>query len=69
VILACDAYEAMTSDRPYAAALSEREARAELLRCSGTQFDPVVVKTLLGVLDADQVPAIVTSLGTEAQTA
>jgi HD-GYP domain-containing protein (c-di-GMP phosphodiesterase class II) len=69
VILACDAYEAMTSDRPYASALSDGEARAELLRCSGTQFDPHVVETLLGVLDADQVPPIVTSLGVEAQTA
>jgi two-component system cell cycle response regulator len=69
VILACDAYEAMTSDRPYAAARSDTEARAELRRCSGTQFDPGVVETLLEVLDVDRVPTIVTSLGTEAQTA
>jgi two-component system cell cycle response regulator len=69
VILACDAYEAMTSHRPYAPALSDGEARAELLRCSGTQFDPHVVEILLGVLNADQVPAIDTSLGVEAQTA
>ena len=69
VILACDAYEAMTSERPYAPALSDAAAREELRRCSGTQFDPEVVKTLLDVLDAERVPAIITSLGTEAQSA
>jgi diguanylate cyclase (GGDEF)-like protein len=69
VILACDAYEAMTSERPYAPALSDSDARAELRRCSGTQFDPEVIATLLEVLDADQLPTLVTSLGAEAQTA
>ena len=36
----CDAFDAMTSDRPYRAARSADEALAELRRCAGTQFDP-----------------------------
>ncbi|MBI5310858.1 MAG: HD domain-containing protein, partial [Actinobacteria bacterium] len=46
IVLACDAYHAMTSDRPYRAAMSEDEALAELRRNSGTQFDPRVVVAL-----------------------
>jgi two-component system, cell cycle response regulator len=68
VILACDAYEAMTSERPYAAALSNEAARRELQRCAGSQFDPQVIETLLLVL-AEGRPAILTSLRGEAQTA
>jgi HD-GYP domain-containing protein (c-di-GMP phosphodiesterase class II) len=40
----------MTSARPYAAVRSEDAALAELRRCAGTQFDPVVVDTLALVL-------------------
>ena len=40
IIAACDAFDAMLSDRPYSPAKSVDEARAELHRCSGTQFDP-----------------------------
>ena len=47
IILACDAYDAMTSDRPYRPAMSEAEARAELLAGAGTQFDERVVTALL----------------------
>lgn len=43
IIAVADAYDAMTSDRPYRKAMSHREAMAELKRCSGTQFDPKVV--------------------------
>jgi two-component system cell cycle response regulator len=43
VVAVCDAYHAMTSDRPYRAALAHWEAMEELRRCSGRQFDPVVV--------------------------
>jgi diguanylate cyclase (GGDEF)-like protein/putative nucleotidyltransferase with HDIG domain len=46
IVAACDAYSAMTSDRPYQAAVSEAEALAELRRCAGTQFDPCVAETL-----------------------
>lgn len=56
IVFACDAYDAMTTDRPYRAALTEDEARRELARCSGCQFDPDVVEALLAVLD-DHSPA------------
>ncbi len=46
IISACDAYTAMTSARPYRAALSMDDAIAELERVAGTQFDPAVVSVL-----------------------
>jgi HD-GYP domain-containing protein (c-di-GMP phosphodiesterase class II) len=52
VICACDAFHAMISDRPYRPALSVAEAKAEIRRCAGTQFDPVVVDALLAELDS-----------------
>jgi HD-GYP domain-containing protein (c-di-GMP phosphodiesterase class II) len=51
IIFACDAFDAMTTDRPYRAALDRAEALAELRRGAGTEFDPRVVDALLGVLD------------------
>jgi HD-GYP domain-containing protein (c-di-GMP phosphodiesterase class II) len=47
VVCACDAFSAMTTDRPYRKALSFEEALAELERCAGTQFDPAVVDALV----------------------
>jgi HD-GYP domain-containing protein (c-di-GMP phosphodiesterase class II) len=49
IICCCDAYSAMTTDRPYRAAMRLDEARAELLRNRGTQFDPNVVGAILAV--------------------
>jgi HD-GYP domain-containing protein (c-di-GMP phosphodiesterase class II) len=45
-----DAYEAMTADRPYRAALGHDAARDQLRACVGTQFDPRVVEAFLDVL-------------------
>jgi diguanylate cyclase (GGDEF)-like protein len=52
IVFACDAYDAMTTDRPYRAALTDPEARDELRRGAGKQFDPEVVEALLKVADA-----------------
>src|SRR5439155_9052353 len=46
IIAVCDAYHAMTSNRPYQAAVPQDEALAELRRCAGTHFDPAVVEVL-----------------------
>ncbi len=43
IIAVCDAYAAMTSDRPYRRAISRAAALAELRRCAGSQFDPEIV--------------------------
>jgi diguanylate cyclase (GGDEF)-like protein len=53
ILAVADAYEAMTADRPYRSALCADEARAELRRGAGTQFDPQVVAAFELVLDAD----------------
>jgi HD-GYP domain-containing protein (c-di-GMP phosphodiesterase class II) len=50
MVACCDAYNAMTTDRPYRAALPAEEALAELERHAGTQFDPDVVEALIRVL-------------------
>jgi HD-GYP domain-containing protein (c-di-GMP phosphodiesterase class II) len=49
IVCACDAYSAMTTDRPYRSARTRDEALAELERCAGTQFDPSVVAAILKV--------------------
>jgi two-component system, cell cycle response regulator len=55
IICACDAFDAMTEDRPYRASMTSSQAVAELRNCSGTQFDPWVVKLLCEVLDSGTV--------------
>ena len=63
ITLACDAYHAMTSDRPYRAALPEEQARRELLSCAGTQFDPRVVDALAAVLSGEEPCALARTAG------
>ena len=46
IVCACDAFSAMTTDRPYRAARTHTEAVGELERCAGTQFDPDVVAAI-----------------------
>jgi hypothetical protein len=58
ILAVADAYEAMTAERPYRSALPVQEARAELLRCAGSQFDPRVVQAFLSTLP--QEPALLT---------
>jgi HD-GYP domain-containing protein (c-di-GMP phosphodiesterase class II) len=46
ILFVADAFEAMTSDRPYQPGMPVEEALAELRRCAGTQFDARVVTVL-----------------------
>ncbi|MBA3856278.1 MAG: two-component system response regulator [Cyanobacteria bacterium PR.3.49] len=50
IILVADAYDAMTSDRPYRKAIGHERAIQELKKCAGRQFDPKIVEVLVGVL-------------------
>jgi diguanylate cyclase (GGDEF)-like protein len=58
ILAVADAYEAMTADRVYREGMGAKAARAELLRCAGTQFDTRVVAAFMAVLDRiDHEPA------------
>jgi len=54
ILSVVDSYDAMLSERPYREAMSDAEARAELVRCRGSQFDPQVVEAFLQVLAAQK---------------
>jgi len=47
ILALADAFDAMISDRPYRSAMSVEEALDEIRRCTGTQFDSVVVTAFL----------------------
>ena len=49
VLAVADAFDAMTSPRPYRAPLTTERALEEVARCAGTQFDPVVAELFLDV--------------------
>ena len=53
IVFCCDAYSAMTTDRPYRAAMSRAAAIAELRANAGTQFEPRVVEAVCTVVEAD----------------
>src|SRR5277367_5055530 len=52
IFAVADTLDAMTSDRPYRSALSLEQAKAEIMRCSGTQFDPKVAQAFLSLPDS-----------------
>jgi HD-GYP domain-containing protein (c-di-GMP phosphodiesterase class II) len=54
IIFACDAFHAMTTDRPYRKALLVDEARRRLREAAGSQFDPRIVEACLRVLDEEE---------------
>ncbi len=49
IVAVADSYEVMTAVRPYRKPVSVSAAREELVKCSGTQFDPVVVRAFLNI--------------------
>jgi HD-GYP domain-containing protein (c-di-GMP phosphodiesterase class II) len=49
IVFVCDAFDAMTTGRPYSPALTREQALRELFRCAGTQFDPEVVEAFAAV--------------------
>jgi HD-GYP domain-containing protein (c-di-GMP phosphodiesterase class II) len=53
IVRTCDAFSAMTTDRPYRAGRPAHEALEELRRCAGTDFDPATVEALAAVIAAD----------------
>jgi HD-GYP domain-containing protein (c-di-GMP phosphodiesterase class II) len=61
IVFACDAYNAMTTDRPYRQAMARDDAVAELIANTGTQFDPKIVAALTKVV-AHGEPAAVTTI-------
>jgi len=51
IVLVCDAFHAMTSDRPYRRALDAHVALKELQKNAGTQFCPRTVEAFVGMVD------------------
>lgn len=61
VLAVADAFDAMTSDRPYRRALTREQALAEVERCSGTQFDPRIAQVFLELFAEAELPAAAAS--------
>ncbi|HEV2590901.1 MAG TPA: diguanylate cyclase [Gaiellaceae bacterium] len=57
IVLVCDAYHAMVTDRPYRKALAQGEALRRLRESAGTQFDPLIVAAFAGLLESGAIPA------------
>ena len=61
ILFVADAFEAMTSDRPYHRGIAVADALAELERCAGTQFDPRVVEALRELVATDRLTVLAMS--------
>jgi HD-GYP domain-containing protein (c-di-GMP phosphodiesterase class II) len=57
VVAVCDAFDAMTTNRPYRHRVNEPAALAELVACAGSQFDPRVVEAFVRVLEREMAAA------------
>jgi putative two-component system response regulator len=53
IIAVADTYDAMTSNRSYRSQLPQEQVRAEIARCSGSQFDPRFAEIMLAMIDED----------------
>jgi diguanylate cyclase (GGDEF)-like protein/PAS domain S-box-containing protein len=51
ILAIADAYDAMTSDRPYRKAMTHDQAVRELVKCAGTQFDPYLVEKFIEIIN------------------
>jgi HD-GYP domain-containing protein (c-di-GMP phosphodiesterase class II) len=69
IVSACDAFNAMTTNRSYRAAMSLLEAREELERNAGTQFDPDVVRALVSIVFLAELPSTQASVEVESRHA
>jgi len=54
MIAVAEAFDAMTTDRVYRPALSQERAMAELFRCAGSQFDPILVRQFVEMFEGDR---------------
>ena len=54
MIAVAEAFDAMTTDRVYRPAFSQERALAELFRCAGSQFDPILVRQFVEMLEGDR---------------
>lgn len=50
IIAVADAFDAMTTDRPYRKAVTREEVLREIIRCAGAQFDPAIVEVFTKVV-------------------
>jgi putative nucleotidyltransferase with HDIG domain len=57
VVKIADAWDAMTSDRPYRQGMSRNQALAMLRKASGTQMDPVIIEVFCSLWGADEIAA------------
>jgi HD-GYP domain-containing protein (c-di-GMP phosphodiesterase class II) len=55
-VAVCDAFDAMIGPRPYRLGMSAEVALAELRRCAGTQFDPMVVEVFCALRTEEREP-------------
>jgi putative nucleotidyltransferase with HDIG domain len=69
ILLVTDAFDAMTTDRPYRKAMPEEAAIQELRRCSGSQFDPHIVEAFLRVISRTGAHPLRASAATDKVTA
>jgi HD-GYP domain-containing protein (c-di-GMP phosphodiesterase class II) len=55
ILTLADAFDAMTSVRPYRTGMPVEKALQEINRCSGTQFDPFVVEAFIAAFDSGEI--------------
>ena len=66
IVFACDAYNAMTTDRPYRGAMPREAAIEELRANTGTQFDPKIVSALVTVVERGALTSVTSIDGVRA---